>query len=415
MATTLLALGDLHLGRRPSRLPASLQESCSPARAWERCVELALAERVSAVLLAGDVVDDERDRFEAYALLAAGAERLTAAGIAVVAVAGNHDGHALPRLCERLPAVRLLGVGGTWELLTLNDEVELLGWSFPNAHHRQSPALSQGLETLPPRTPGRARLGLLHADLDASESPYAPLPRAAAAALPVDALLLGHLHRPDPLTGTRPLGYLGCVVGLDPSETGAHGPWLVTVDDGAVSLSQRPLGAVRWEERALTAPLAGFASADDLHEWLQQHIVAAMDGADPLLEVLALRLRVVGPVERPLGPWLNALPVAHLERRRLGRSAVVTDLIDDTRPALDLDALARQPGPLGILAGRLLADDAGEPLPDELSAALTRALAPLGEGRWALPDRAPLDLQLTARRATVRLLELLVAQQRGRS
>ena len=66
----ILLVGDIHLGRRPQRLArAELDDrALSPAVAWERTVDLALRSpgAVQAVVLAGDVVDQEKDRFEAW-------------------------------------------------------------------------------------------------------------------------------------------------------------------------------------------------------------------------------------------------------------------------------------------------------------------------------------------------------------
>src|SRR5690606_27261923 len=54
----LLCAADLHMGRRPSRLPPTWSGGAvGPATAWAALVERARAERVDAVLLAGDVVD----------------------------------------------------------------------------------------------------------------------------------------------------------------------------------------------------------------------------------------------------------------------------------------------------------------------------------------------------------------------
>ena len=90
----ILAVGDMHLGRRPARLPDQLAERAhelGPASAWKRTVDAALDNKVHAVLLAGDVVENENDFFEAYRDLAGGVQRLTDEGIDVVGVAGNHD------------------------------------------------------------------------------------------------------------------------------------------------------------------------------------------------------------------------------------------------------------------------------------------------------------------------------------
>ena len=60
---TLLAIGDIHLGTRPSSLPENLDEAgltvrdLGPEAALQRTVDLAIQDRVDAVLLAGDVVE----------------------------------------------------------------------------------------------------------------------------------------------------------------------------------------------------------------------------------------------------------------------------------------------------------------------------------------------------------------------
>ena len=85
MSINLLAIGDIHLGRRPTRVPEDVLESVglrelTPAAAWRRAVEKALSLEVDAVLLAGDVVEQNDDFYEAYGDLAEGVERLTGAG-----------------------------------------------------------------------------------------------------------------------------------------------------------------------------------------------------------------------------------------------------------------------------------------------------------------------------------------------
>lgn len=179
----LLCAADLHLGRQPSRVPGHLEDLAdrlTPAESWRRLVALAKAEGVTAVLLAGDVVEDEHDFFEAFADLRSGAEELAAAGIALVAVAGNHDVGVLPRLAQAVPSVRVLGAGGHWEALPLGSggtRVNVVGWSWPAKQVTASPldGLAEALAALVPAP----TLGLLHCDLDRSRSAYAPVSRAA--------------------------------------------------------------------------------------------------------------------------------------------------------------------------------------------------------------------------------------------
>ena len=120
MTAAIVLVGDMHLGRRPANLPDDLAEhdvapaELTPAAAWRRVVDRTIAMRADALVLAGDVVESENARFEAFGPLHDGVRRLVEAGVAVFAVAGNHDVEALPRLARSIEAFRLIGPNGTW-------------------------------------------------------------------------------------------------------------------------------------------------------------------------------------------------------------------------------------------------------------------------------------------------------------
>ena len=174
----LLCAGDLHIGRRPTRLPPDADSrSLSCARAWESLVEYAVDQRVNVLALSGDVVDQSNKFYEAIGPLERGLRRLADAGVVTVAVAGNHDYDVLPQIARSVEGgvFRLLGAGGEWERLTITSSdggrLNVDGWSFPAEHVRDSPLDSYGFGA-EDDTP---ILGLLHADLDAPRSSYAPV------------------------------------------------------------------------------------------------------------------------------------------------------------------------------------------------------------------------------------------------
>src|SRR6056297_1343596 len=239
-AMKLLAVGDMHLGRIPVSLPDALTghaRQLGPEVAWSRSVDAAIAHGVEAVLLAGDVVDRERDFFAGYDPLRAGIERLLADGIRVLAVAGNHDTHVLPRLADHVDGLELVGRGGRWESVALSIG-SVVGWSFPSRRVTRSP-LNDWSEPDGPRP----RIGLLHCDRDQSDSVHAPVSSAELERAGLDAWLLGHIHKPDLAdpagdNAARPSGYLGSISALRASETGVRGPWLLDVDDRQVRVQQ---------------------------------------------------------------------------------------------------------------------------------------------------------------------------------
>jgi len=433
----LLFVGDIHLGRRPSRLPADLgrfalaTSDLSPVAAWRTAVDRAIALEVDAVVLAGDVVNGLEDRFEAHAPLRAGVETLLRAGVPVYAVAGNHDVEALPRLARQIPEFKLVGAGGIWEAVRIPTRdgaaLELLGWSFPSERVRTSPL--ESLQHEP--SPGVATLGVLHCDVDAGSSPYAPVARSALRAVPVDAWLLGHIHRPDALDDAKPIGYLGSLAGLDPGETGRRGPWLVEVDGpGRIRASQIPLSPIRYER--VEVEIAASASEESIED-AEDRVFAVLsaglreiadrvseDDDGGALRLVACRVGVSGPGRHE--PGIRGLlrdADRHPVEERDGVHYFVESIEERTRPDLDLASLAVGDDPPALLARRLLVLQRGGPEADALVDRARQKLdAVLSAPRWQRPADAgvpPEPLDVTLLRAGVRCLEALLAQRQGAS
>jgi exonuclease SbcD len=85
----LLHTSDWHLGR-PFHGASLLQDQ---AKALDRIVQLAAEAEVDAVLIAGDLYDRAIPPAEAVQLFNDTLARLSRAGAAVIAIAGNHDSH----------------------------------------------------------------------------------------------------------------------------------------------------------------------------------------------------------------------------------------------------------------------------------------------------------------------------------
>lgn len=356
----ILFTGDIHLGRHPSRIPEALDgPQFSPRTVWMETVREAVDRDVDAVLLSGDVVDRENRYFEAYGAFEEGAVSLAEAGISVVAVAGNHDFDVLPRMIEELDldAVSLLGDDGRWERTTIERDGEPLlcvdGWSFPDEHVLTSPFDEYDLDP-GPEVPV---IGLLHADLDARGSDYAPVMTDALRETHASAWLLGHIHKPILDDGTDPLVlYPGSLQPLDPGEPGAHGPWMLSVDESGITAAEQiPIANVRYDEfeidvEGIEDPMEVPSKASDAFDEYVRY--EADSGA---VEVLLARVRLTGraPCHADLVDRQQAL-VDQLELKRKGISICIESIEVDTRPAVDLQRLADDETPVGYLAELLL-------------------------------------------------------------
>ncbi|MEA1926788.1 MAG: DNA repair exonuclease [Candidatus Auribacterota bacterium] len=428
MKAQILCIGDIHLGNRPSRLPEDIGDygidtsELTPIAAWRSAVNWAIENDIDAVLLAGDVVENDDDRFEAYGHLKWGVEKLLAMDIPVLGVAGNHDYKALPRLAAQIPDFLLIGKNGEWEVveeeLKNGSRIRIVGWSFQGRYCREDPLRELELQEdreIP-------TLGLLHCDLDAAGSRYGPVSTAELERVPVDAWLLGHIHKPSLLSGPRPIGYLGSLSGLDPGEPGPHGPWLLTVDGpGSVAIRHLPMARMRWEN--IDLPLTGITG--DAGEELEESVFGALIQAlekihqnvgEPVLPPVAVgcRLTLIGRSK-----YHSRIMNIIREKRYPGLPAehtyyFIDKVIDQASPDLDISRLVGGKDLPSVLARYLkgLEDDA--PFSRGLVEKARHELRRLdGSARWAEVSRKDFDpseavkelLLKTGTRALEELLE----------
>jgi len=364
----LLCTADLHLGRYPSRVPIG-RPDLSVEFVWERIIDYAIQERVDALVLAGDLVDQDNKFFESYGPLERGLLRLAEAGIHTYAVTGNHDYDVLPRLHGVLKPefFHLLGQGGIWEESTLirggDPVLGFLGRSFRSRTERISPLI--GIPELRADVPV---IGIVHGDLNAKSSMYAPLPESDLKRVPVASWILGHIHSPSRLDHrSGSILYPGSPQPLDPGEAGAHGPYIVEVHpDGRVEMEQVVLASVKYA--SCDVDLSDVDGEDGFEGAVLEAVRDAcrreIDTNDRLRHVV-YRPRYVGrtAVDRDIEK-LHAYARANLVIPVGEACATIDSFTPATSPAVDLEMISTAGGPLAELARTMLmlenGDDAGE-------------------------------------------------------
>ena len=355
---TILCIGDAHLGRFPTRVPNKLDD-LAVRFVWERSVSYAIDHKVNAVVLTGDMVDSNNYYFESYGPLKREIKRLVDNDIPVYAVAGNHDHDVFPRLARdmNIENFTVLGLGGHWDEAVLKtstgEQVCLVGWSFPNSHCTQSP-----LDTFKLPNVDLPIIGIVHGDLDAPKSDYAPLSLSALQQQRVAVWLLGHIHKPQWIESAgAPVLYSGSLQALDPGETGTHGPWLVTIDpDGVAKGSQLALATVRYE--SVEIDVTSFNDLNQAQAHITQHLerrTQELSNEFPELKYVVFRPSLTGrtTLHRLFSQQLLE-SVAKLDLESGTLQAYVDKVTLDTTPKHDLQEIARFGDPPAILAKWLL-------------------------------------------------------------
>ena len=360
MVIKILCTGDIHLGRRSSRIPETADShDLRPTAAWRSFVNTAIEQEVDVVILTGDVVDESNKFYEAFSALQSGVERLVAAEIPVLAVSGNHDFDVLPRLVDQIPQFHLLGRGGQWGEFILEKDgaraVRFLGWSFPTRHVSQNPLAEY---VPPPGSDALPTVGVLHCDCDVPTSTYGPVSVTELKAKAPVAWLLGHIHKPGLLSESYPLIlYPGSLQGLDPGEPGMHGAWLVTLGQGGTPKAEiLPLAGLRWE--GIDVALDSAKDEDSL----QRAVTGALRerheqirGEVGQTRMVGCRLRLLGRtvLHRSLSSFIVDI-LSNLRPEFDDIEYFIEKAEDLTLPELSLEDVARSSDLAGLMARRIL-------------------------------------------------------------
>lgn len=408
-----LHLADVHLdapfGGRTPAVRRVLQEAAREA--FSRAVSLALAERVDAVLIAGDLFDGHRLTFATERFLLADIQRLADAGIPVVYAAGNHDhgGGRRPVTSLDWPSNVVVAAGPEPVRVAITDQ-DGRPLGFVTAAGHESSAVTEDLAAGFPLPPGDyPEVALLHAQVvgsrgDQGHHPYAPTTLEVLRSAGYDYWALGHVHGRQVLEQSPAICYPGSLLGRTLRETGPRGAVLVDLSDRSLPLLHfHSLAPVRWEVLPVEG-LEEIRSVDALLDHLQQvwETARRADPADPDMRWL-IQFRLSGGC--PLWKGLQDLEnVATLEREAttLLEAVDVSVRTDGVGPVVDLARESQRPDVLGEalrLLGRL---HGGEPVLDVAEDDLA-GYDPERDGSVHAYIRRllePVDLELVARLRT---------------
>ena len=292
---------DLHLdspfeGLKDST-PPQVRETLLQAtfRAYDRIIDLSIAERVDALLVAGDVYDGADRSLAAQLRFLAGLNRLEAAGIRSFVCHGNHDPLdgwqarlTFPAGCHQFgPSVEAVPFDPSRP-----DRGTIYGVSYPRQAVRENLALR--FQRSGPPAPA---IGLLHCNVGSNtgHEPYSPCTVDDLVAAGMDYWALGHVHTRQVLRTQAPtIVYPGNPQGRHPNELGARGVYLVELNNGDARLEFRPVDLVRWH--SLSLDIAALADEQALLDAAVSQVEVARSNSDGRDVVYRLALTGRGPL-----------------------------------------------------------------------------------------------------------------------
>jgi DNA repair exonuclease SbcCD nuclease subunit len=372
----LLHVADVHLGTPFAGRAPELRERLRDAvkQAFGNAVEEALARRVDAVMIAGDLYEATTFSYADERWLTRQLARLCEAGIGVYYATGNHDPAGARHREIAWPAGLEVFAAREPRTVPLHRAGEIV-LRVAGAGHESNAETTDLAAGFPAAAPGPPMIGLLHAQVGGAgagrHARYAPTDAATLDSKGYAGWALGHVHQRQRL-GTSTLAiYPGNVQGRDPTEPGPRGAALV-------ELTPDGLASFRWLD---LAPLVWLG----LETWLDESV----RDADEALE--AIRRGIEQAVEA--GSRERTLVRIAVS----GRSPAASRLTDSELTA----QLAREAtAELGLADLEIVIGDLRRPVdvesrrgrPDVLGVALDLAAASRGEFSEALLDGAEEEL-----------------------
>ncbi|WP_151638071.1 metallophosphoesterase family protein [Noviherbaspirillum aerium] len=281
---------DAHDGAPVDRLRSATR------RAFVALIDLAIAQNVDFVILAGDIFDGNWPDFHTGLFFREQLVRLRQQGIAVVIARGNHDAES--QITKQLPAVEGVHIFSTEMPETVVREdlgVALHGYSFP-----QRAVTHDVVPDFPRAVPGMFNIGVLHTSLTGRDGhdDYAPTSVEMIMTRGYDYFALGHVHAREVVRDANPrIVFPGNLQGRKSNETGPKGCELVTVVDGRiVGADFVPLDVVRWHR--LELDVTGIETLDGLVRAFHHAVKQLTDGATDRMHAIRLIVHGESPLNR---------------------------------------------------------------------------------------------------------------------
>ncbi|MDG0866554.1 metallophosphoesterase family protein [Candidatus Lucifugimonas marina] len=355
---------DLHIdspfagvGDADNRVATRLREATYEA--FQNLVDLCINQNADFLVIAGDVYDGADRSVRAQLRFRDGLSKLAEAGIQSFVVHGNHDPLDGWQSSISWPeGVHVFGATPEWKNFEKNGEVvaAVQGMSYPTREVTENLAI----QFAPPESGNLFAIGLLHANVGANSAHpnYAPCTVEDLSGSGIDYWALGHVHTRQTLKRAAPvIAYPGNTQGRHPNETGARGALVVDVDPSGASRSDFvALDVVRWERSDVD--ISSFETIDSLDSAIRQatdnlsvqaedrDVVCRLNivGRGPLHEQLAADGAVDDLLDSVRNTWnASGSPWVWVER-----------ITDSTRPAIDIEARAKQDDFLGATLKRAL-------------------------------------------------------------
>lgn len=362
MKKSFIHAADIHLGRPFSDLSdiEGISDICDNAckEAFNNIINLAVDKKVDFVLFAGDNFDSEEQDLSTKLLFIKGLKKLADNNIRSYVICGNHDPAELYRQNEGYfkfedkykDLIHITGV--TCEELQkdyTDDGFTIHTLSF------ETDSAGNPSESLPDKSDKNFNIGLIHCDIDKTESKYAPCSKEDLKKLGYDYYALGHIHIPSVVDDDGMIIYAGSHQGRTKKEVGTHGCYYVEVEDNKISKTEFvPTDCVRFNSVCLDC--SDIETAEDVFENIIN--VAEENAENVKLNLVEVTLKGTSDAYEQISECENLLEEFYKVTEYSKDNIKIYRINNELSPDVDEEELLKDKGVVGILANTF-SDESG--------------------------------------------------------
>jgi len=317
-------------------------------QAFGAAVDHAIDRRVDALLIAGDLFDNDLLSFATERFLLDQMTRLHDAGIPVFYATGNHDPGRANYRAHRLawPDNVHLFRSSTPETVQIGDA----GWLTAAGHSMRGEDKNIASEFGPAKG-DKPHIAMLHTQvMSAREADrhdrYAPCSHDDLESPGYDYWALGHVHMRQQVFDDLPAWYAGNMQGRHPRETGPKGALYVEIEKGSIPEPEfLPLSPVVWNSVEIECP-RNAATLDDITSGIADAVTGNLQLDGSYEHFIRLDLTGESPLARELSKEDEVRELENALSAVLGAAWVEVRPRSVVRP-VDIEAYRGSPTVLG--------------------------------------------------------------------
>ncbi len=299
----LLHIGDVHLDTSfhssDPQLRAILRDGLR--RAFDNAIETCISEGVDALLIAGDLFDNDKLSFQTEQYLIKAFNKLADADIKVFYATGNHDPGDKSYRANMIKwpnNVHLFCEETAQEVKLLKGNGEAIA-TIVGVGHKSNREARNLIKLFPEGSIEMPYIGLVHAMVTNAggvekHDRYLPCTKEDLEEKGYSYWALGHIHIRQQIGQSQRIYYSGNLQGRHPRETGEKGGLLVTIDDFCnANVEFRSFSTLQWEN-IVVKDLNEIVNYHDLKELLLLKLQQFIEEKG-IRKSLILRLELEGP------------------------------------------------------------------------------------------------------------------------